>query len=212
MSDKGERIKVFHQKITEEIKKRDAVEEASELLAKMTMESLPNEIEWSGKEAVNQVTRDSDDDSDDEMNPLKLVATHSGTIKSYERKEEPPQTTCITKKDLEDVASFKSGVTYSQRLCKKYDGCTPVERYKPNQPRHQELAKTGYKSSSENVQKSMGKNWEVTAATPPVPVHGSTEMVSLEESLRIQKEQAQRLKVSPNTSRSPSCQFSISLL
>lgn len=37
--------------------------------------------------------------------------------------------------------------------------------------------------------------WEVTAATPPTAVHGDTKMVTLQESIKLQREQQQQLKV-----------------
>lgn len=43
--------------------------------------------------------------------------------------------------------------------------------------------------------KTKSKYWEVTAATPPFPVHGDTKLVSLEESIHLQHDQQQKLKV-----------------
>lgn len=137
---------------------------------------------------------DSDDDSVEMPNPLQIIANHSGTQKSFQKIQELPEDSLITKQDIED-AKQASGPSYAQQMCKKYDKQRVSERFKPNQPKQKELAKSDFKSSSENVQKMLGKNWEVTSATPPVPIYGSTEMVTLTDSLNLQRQQAQRLKV-----------------
>lgn len=59
-----------------------------------------------------------------------------------------------------------------------------------------------YKSTKSNVhdpikekQRKKNKNWEITAATPPLIVHGAAKVLSLNESLRLQKEQIEKLQV-----------------
>lgn len=59
-----------------------------------------------------------------------------------------------------------------------------------------------YKTTKSNVhdpmkekQRKLPKNWEVTAATPPLIIHGATKLVSIDESLKLQKEQAKKLQV-----------------
>lgn len=59
-----------------------------------------------------------------------------------------------------------------------------------------------YKTTKSNVhdpmkekQRKLPKNWEVTAATPPLIIHGATEVLSLNESLKLQKEQTKKLQV-----------------
>lgn len=60
-----------------------------------------------------------------------------------------------------------------------------------------------YKTTKSNVhdpmkekQRKKHKNWEVTAATPPLIVHEAARVLSLNESLRLQKEQTEKLQVS----------------
>ena len=60
-----------------------------------------------------------------------------------------------------------------------------------------------YKTTKSNVHDPMKekirkkhKHWEVTAATPPLIVHGAAKQLSLNESLNLQKEQAEKLQVS----------------
>lgn len=59
-----------------------------------------------------------------------------------------------------------------------------------------------YKTTRSNVhdpdkekQRKQHKNWEVTAATPPPIVHSAVKFINLNESLKIQKEQAEKLQV-----------------
>ena len=37
------------------------------------------------------------------------------------------------------------------------------------------------------------EHWEITAATPPLIVHGAVKMLSIHESIKLQKEQAENL-------------------
>lgn len=59
-----------------------------------------------------------------------------------------------------------------------------------------------YKTTKSNVhdpmkekQRKLHKNWEVTAATPPLIVHEAAKILSLNESLKLQKEQSEKLQV-----------------
>ena len=49
------------------------------------------------------------------------------------------------------------------------------------------------KEKSREIRKT--KHWEVTAATPPLIVHGAAKSLDIKESLRLQKDQAARLQV-----------------
>lgn len=44
-------------------------------------------------------------------------------------------------------------------------------------------------------QRKLPKNWEVTAATPPLIIHDATKVLSINESLRLQTEQTKKLQV-----------------
>lgn len=59
-----------------------------------------------------------------------------------------------------------------------------------------------YKTTKSNVhdptkekERKLPKNWEVTAATPPLIIHGATKILSINESLKWQKEQTKKLQV-----------------
>lgn len=44
-------------------------------------------------------------------------------------------------------------------------------------------------------QRKQNKNWEVTAATPPLIVHGAAKVINLNESLQLQREQVDKFHV-----------------
>lgn len=59
-----------------------------------------------------------------------------------------------------------------------------------------------YKTTKSNVhdptkekQRKLSKNWEVTAATPPLIIHEPTKVLSINESLKLQTEQTNKLQV-----------------
>jgi len=59
-----------------------------------------------------------------------------------------------------------------------------------------------YKTTKSNVhdpvkekQRKLHKNWEITAATPPLIVHEAAKVLNLNESLKLQKEQSEKLQV-----------------
>jgi hypothetical protein len=170
--------------------------------------SVTDEIEWTGK--YSQTTRnnqllDSDDESDEERNPLKILATQSGvgTYKKHHKVEEPEES-LIKPEDLKDIDSSVTNRikvsepeedAYVKHLCDKLE--KPREKKKePFRPyRTTRTNPDGLPAINEQSKKTLHPRWEVTAATPPPPIHGSVKLVTLQESLRFQKEQAARLKV-----------------
>lgn len=83
---------------------------------------------------------------------------------------------------------------YAKHLCEKLDSieistdCKPQGKFLPY--------KTLTTLSSNKKELRRPKSyWEVTAATPPIAVHGDTKMVTLQESIKLQREQQKKLKV-----------------
>lgn len=69
-----------------------------------------------------------------------------------------------------------------------------------NENKKKELFKP-YKTTKSNVhdpkkekQRKQNKYWEVTAATPPLIIHDAAKIINLNESLKLQKEQTERLQ------------------
>lgn len=162
------------------------------MLEKLNINSpLPEDIEWNeGDVSEPKKLIESDGDSDDgEVNPLRLIATHSGTVQTARKKKIiPPEPSLITQDDLKVIS-------YEAQICERYGKVVPQkERFKPNQLKHND--KNKFITSAENVKKRLGEKWELTEATPPVSIYKDTKMISLSESLKLQREQAEKLKVS----------------
>lgn len=109
----------------------------------------------------------------------------------------PPEEKLIKPEDLEEIESFNSSeptdiehVKYIVNLVENSEKETRREKYMP------------YKTTKTNVHDPMkekvrkkDKHWEITAATPPLIVHGAVQVLSLNESLKLQKDQAEKLQV-----------------
>ncbi|XP_033212741.1 DNA-directed RNA polymerase II subunit GRINL1A [Belonocnema kinseyi] len=202
LPDKGEKIKGFREKIVKEIERRNEVDEAARLLSRLNIaqdgKSAMNQLEWTGKYSEKDlgekiVELDSDDDED----PLKILAQPTGS--GVHKKKViilPPEEKLIKPEDLQDIDSFDSSeppeiehVKYIVNLVENSEKETRREKYMP------------YKTTKSNVHDPMkekvrkkDKHWEITAATPPLIVHGAVQVLSLNESLRLQKEQAEKLQ------------------
>lgn len=79
LPDKGEKIKSFRNQILKEIEHRNEVEKAANLLSRLNLASegkvAMNELEWTGKyEEIKDTTKIIELDSDDEEDPLKILA------------------------------------------------------------------------------------------------------------------------------------------
>jgi hypothetical protein len=148
---------------------------------------------------------DSDDESEEEKNPLKILATQSGvgTYKKHYKTEEPEES-LIKHEDLKDIeccatnkikGSEPEEDVYVKQLCDKLE--KPREN-KKELFRPYRITKTksgGQSTDTQQSKKPLGPHWEVTAATPPPLIHGDIKLISLQESLLLQKEQEAKLKV-----------------
>jgi FtsZ-interacting cell division protein ZipA len=210
LPDRGEKIFKFRSLLAEELSQRDEVEKTCDLLSGLNIgkAGVLDEIEWTGKYsqfANDTPLLDSDDESDEERNPLKILATQSG-IGTYKKqyKTEEPKERLIKPEDLKDTEysvnnrleeSESVEDAYAKQLCDKFE--KPREN-KKEAFRPYRITKTKQDEQSFNTQQSkkpLGPHWEVTAATPPPPIHGDVKLISLQESLHLQKEQAEKFKV-----------------
>ena len=193
------------------LSQREDIEKTCELFSdlKIGKPSVSDELEWTGKYSqTSHESRslDSDDESDEDRNPLKILAVQCGvgTYKKQHKIEEPDES-LIKPEDLMDIESSvnngiegsgQDGNAYVKRWCDKIE--KPKEKKKePFRPNR--LAKVNSDGQSPNslqVKKPVGPHWEVTAATPPQPIYGDVKFISLQESFQLQKEQAVKLKVS----------------
>lgn len=210
LPDKGEKISKFRSLLAEELSRRDEFEKICDQFSGLNVgkSGILDEIEWTGKysqTAHDSPQLDSDDESDEERNPLKILATQSG-IGTYKKQymTEEPEERLIKPEDLKDIAdSVNSRIeesepvedAYVKHLCNKFEN----PREKKREPfRTNRITQTKPDEQLVNIQRSkkpLGPHWEVTAATPPPPIHGDVKLISLQESLHLQKERAEKLKV-----------------
>ena len=192
LPDKGEKIISFRNELQNELKKREKLcDSTCELLSNLTLNDLNVEdIEWNeGKLPRSKTQIDSDDDDDDKnvlndniKDPLKLIASHSGTLNGIKQKENSFQ-------------SKEKKLSYIEKMCKKYDDENlPKDRFKPNQLK--ENNQNLFDTSAVKLKERLGKNWEITQVTPPISNFKNTKPISLSESLKLQKDQDQKIKVS----------------
>uniref|UniRef100_A0A1B6FK00 Uncharacterized protein n=1 Tax=Cuerna arida TaxID=1464854 RepID=A0A1B6FK00_9HEMI len=191
LADKGDKITRLKEAIDKELQRRDESEKLSGMLATLSVTGKEDldALEWTGNCAPGYVSRvediDSDDD-DDDVNPFKILATHSGAgFHKKKLKVIKPEEPLIKASDLEVEE-------YARHLCEKMDSVKPDEsktkaKFLPHKTLNHSRPESKGKSDG-------GRKWEVTAATPPPPIHGDTKLVSLQDSLRLQCEQQQKLK------------------
>lgn len=207
LSDKGEKVVKLKNEIEKELKKLDESEKLSALMERLNVNGKDglDALEWTGncapgyttvRNEIKEISVESDDD--DDLDPLKILVSHSGA--GFHKKQHrvlKPEEPLIRPSDITDSetqckndssSNVKDIVEdeYARVLCRRLDSTSKTkERFLP----HRTLKST----VKEEKEKKQSKFWEVTAATPPPAVHGDTKMVSLEESIRLQYEQQQKL-------------------
>lgn len=109
-----------------------------------------------------------------------------------------PEESLIKPEDLQEIQSFKTDPLDIQHVRYIVD---KVEKDQKDTNKKKEPFKP-YKTTRSNVhdpakekQRKLPKNWEITAATPPLIVHEAAKVLSLDESFRLQQEQTEKRKV-----------------
>lgn len=234
LPDKGQKIREYFAKVQAELASRNEMDQAAEQFSKLNIASVGrkalNNLEWTGNTNASQVTVDSDDDFDDEEDPLKIIANVNKSEKII--KVLPPEKPLITDEDLKEIESFKSeasmvveigiGKNKSRftKLIQKMDEksvqdenelnkvaeilephaiylCS-IENEKVASPRPKFLpsrtTKTNVHKPETEMARKVHRNWEATAATPPLLRHGGVKTLSLEESIEVQRHQIDHVK------------------
>ncbi|KAJ8678964.1 hypothetical protein QAD02_014751 [Eretmocerus hayati] len=206
LPDKGEKILSFKNKLVEEIKHRDEVENAAQQLSRLNIAAegklAMNELEWTGKyskDPKETITKVVELDSDDEEDPLKILAQPTGSG-CHKKKiiHLAPEESLIKPEDLEEIESFKTleplELGHVKYIVDKVENTEHDRKREPFKP---------YKTTKSNVhdpekekqrEVKKDKHWEVTAATPPLIIHGAVKSLDLNESLKLQKDQAAKLQ------------------
>ncbi|XP_011703314.1 PREDICTED: DNA-directed RNA polymerase II subunit GRINL1A [Wasmannia auropunctata] len=203
LPDRGEKIINFHDKILQELKRRDEVEEMASVLSRLNIASegkaAMSKLEWTGKyneKDDKDVTKIVELDSDDEEDPLKILAQPTGTgVHNKKIIHVAPEESLIKPEDIAEIETFKTDPSDIEHV--KYI----VDKVEKTQKTNKKESFKPYKTTKSNVhdpmkekQRKLHKNWEVTAATPPLIVHGAAQVLSLNESLRLQKNQTEKLQ------------------
>lgn len=181
LSDKGKKIQAFHDKIVNQIKSKQEEEQTCRLFDQLNLnKQTVQQVEWEGKiEKKTKVYLDSDDDSEPE-DVLHILS--KTTAQQKQVKVLPAEKPLVTPEDLLRIGELPHV---------KYIVDKTETNVKPKTTGEFKPYKTT-KSDSQNPEKEIGrkkhKNWEVTAATPPPSIHGPAKVLSLEESLKLQKE------------------------
>ncbi|CAB0043117.1 unnamed protein product [Trichogramma brassicae] len=207
LPDKGKKILDFKEKLEKELEHRNEIESAATLLSRLNIategKAAMAELEWTGKyeeKPENKAEHNVELDSDEEEDPLKIIAqpTGSGTHKK-KIIHLPPEETSIKPEDLELIESFKKDpmelehVKYIVNKVENPSTTNTREKFKP------------YKTTKSNVHdpnKEMqieeklrkNKHYELDAAHTPANIYGAAKMLDLHESLKLEKEQKIKLQ------------------
>ncbi|CAD1480829.1 unnamed protein product, partial [Heterotrigona itama] len=200
LPDKGKKIKSFRDKILKELEHKNEVENATNLLSRLNLASegkaAMNELEWTGKYTeIRDTVKVVELDSDDEEDPLKILAQPTGYgVHKKKIVHLPPEESLIKPEDLAEIESFKIKASdHIAYIVNKVENSSEnkIEKKEPFKP--YKTTKTNIHDPKKEKQRKQNKNWEVTAATPPLIIHGAAKIINLNESLELQKEQADKL-------------------
>lgn len=201
-----------------ELDHRNEVDSAAKLFSELNIASIGkkklNNLEWSGKLDSDKVYLDSDDDDEQEVDPLKIVASSTEGQKERLVKVEKEET-LITQEDLEEIKSFQVsesvieevGLTDKSKLEKLLKNnqvendksqsellepygkflCEKEFNSHPNANKYLpfKTTKSNVHDPEKEKHRKVGKHWEITAATPPPIQHNGVKMLSLQESIEI---------------------------
>ncbi|CAK9806248.1 DNA-directed RNA polymerase II subunit GRINL1A [Anthophora quadrimaculata] len=200
LPDKGEKIKAFRDKILTELKHKNEIENAANLLSRLNLASegkaAMNELEWTGKYNESENAVKVELDSDDEEDPLKILAQPTGSgVHKKKVIHLLPEESLIRPEDLAEIESSEAQSTeYITYIVNKIEKL-PEEETKTREPfKPYKTTKSNVHDPEREKQRKQNKHWEVTAATPPLIVHGATKVINLNESLKLQKEQAENFQ------------------
>ncbi|KOB74635.1 Protein GRINL1B [Operophtera brumata] len=189
LADKGAKIQAFYDKITRELNLKQEAEETRHLLEKLNLnidEKYVQQVEWEGKIQKRKDTYlDSDDDSDPE-DILQILSQHTAQEKQV--KVLQPEKLLVTPDDLLKIGE-NPHVKYIVGKTEVAPNPKAPGKFKPYK-----TTITNVHDPEKEMHRKKNKYWENTAATPPLTIHGPAIIISIEESLQLQKEQNKHLK------------------
>ncbi|KAG4065191.1 hypothetical protein HA402_007588 [Bradysia odoriphaga] len=206
LPDKGKRIQDFHDSIAKEIAKRDEIDVTSDMFSDLNIATIGapklTNMEWNGKFNPNHVEATLDSDDDDETDPIALLAQSRLDKKKVKVLQPEPQ--LITSADLEEIKSFSRHVHVADSVNSSNNSdldphalhMCEVESHKQNRPKFLPHKTTISDCHSVAFEKNrrQGKHWEITAATPPMIRNSEAQVLSLQDSIAIQRQQNDNMK------------------
>lgn len=204
LPDKGKKIETFRDRLLKELEHRNEIENAVHLLSRLNIATegkiAMNELEWTGKYNETKSTiKVTELDSDDEEDPLKILAQPTGSgVHKKKIIYLPPEESLIKPEDLAEIESFKTEFTnpadHISYIVNKIEN-HPEDKSKKREPfKPYKTTKSDVHDPVKEKQRKQNKNWEITAATPPLIVHDAAKIIDLKESLQLQKEQSEKLQ------------------
>ena len=214
LPDKGQRIQALYDRVVKEIGTRDEVSKAAELFSDLNIVAkgiaAVTHMEWTGgkgkpDDAVNVL--DSDDD-EAETDPLKLLAQSRSNVKLI--KIEKPEKLLITDEDLKEIKSFENEPSSEKESDQtSVNSSNELDPHALNMCRINSKSEIGkkkiffaHKTTKSDVHavdqeksRKLSKHWEVTAATPPILRNSATQLLTLQDSIEIQRKQQEEHKV-----------------
>lgn len=200
--DKGVRIKSLYDRIVKEIESRNEIDVAAIIFSDLNIAEkglkAVTQMEWNGGKANGNeqlVGIDSDDDAEDDRNvdPLKVIAQSRATTKIVKVKK--PESSLVSEADLEEIKSFGIELdAHALYVCDKdkfIDENSNMERKKflPHK-----TTRSDVHSIAKEKGRVHGKHWEITAATPPTIRNSEAKMLTLKESIEIERKYKEDLK------------------
>lgn len=187
LADKGAKIQTFHDKIVKELKSKQDEDQTCRLFDQLNLNKQSvQQLEWEGK-IVNkaQVLLDSDDDSDPE-DVLHILSNSAAQEKQI--KVLPPEKLLVTSEDLLKIGELP----HVKYLVQKTETNPKVKTTGEFKPFRTTISDS--QNPEKEITRKKHKFWEVTAATPPPSIHGPAKVLSLAESLKLQKDYNINLK------------------
>ncbi|CAB3239124.1 unnamed protein product [Arctia plantaginis] len=190
LKDRGAKIQEFHDKVVRELKARENEDEACRMFDNMRLsgvdENSVQQVEWTGKiKKQRDEFLDSDDDSEPEdvLHILSQSTAQEKLVKVLE-----PEKPLVTTEDLIKIGELPH-VKYIVEKTELNPKSKLTGQFKPYR-----TTKSDVHNLEKEIRRKKHKHWEVTAATPPPAIHGPAKVLSIGESLKLQKEYNTHLK------------------
>jgi len=107
-----------------------------------------------------------------------------------------PEENLIKPEDIAEIETFKTDLLNTEHVKYIVDKVEKVQEVKKRESfKPYKTTKSNVHDPMKEKHRKLHKYWEVTAATPPLIVHGAAKVLSLNESLKLQKEQIEKLQV-----------------